>query len=205
MKKATTKKQTNQHRFVHAITGGHAIIIDYNGPGGDVVIPASILGVPVTGIWKMAFYKNDDLMRVEIPDCITSIEDGAFARCGHLTNVSFGYGVTNIGKYAFNECPNLSGVLLPESVSSIGFAAFGGCKKLNRVSIGKRVSYVKNFTFSRCPRLKVVCFHGNVPTFEKDVFARSRKVTVFYQSGATGWGKRFGGRPTKQVDALDAL
>lgn len=67
---------------------------------------------------------------VTIPDCVTSIGDGAFRGCKNLTSITIPDGVTSIGYSAFDGCENLTSITIPDSVTSIGNWAFDGCENL---------------------------------------------------------------------------
>ena len=54
-------------------------IIDYFGKDAEVTVPASIAGTPVNTIAAGAFAHNDSVKKVNLPDTITSVEEGAFA------------------------------------------------------------------------------------------------------------------------------
>lgn len=70
---------------------------------GDIIIPSTYMGKPVTNIGDKAFY-----------DC-------------NLTSVEIPASVTSIGDYAFNSCGKLTSITIPDSVTSIGNNAFCGC------------------------------------------------------------------------------
>ena len=59
--------------FYYTASGGNIIIIAYTGPGGAVVIPATIDGMPVTGIGEGAFAYITGLTSITIPNSVTSI------------------------------------------------------------------------------------------------------------------------------------
>lgn len=79
---------------------------------GDLVIPSSLGGYPVTGIGEYAFYKCTKLTSVTIPNSVTNIERCAFERCGGLTSV-----------------------VIPESVATLDYAAFASCLSLTTVKL----------------------------------------------------------------------
>lgn len=54
-------------------------ITDYFGKDAEVTVPASIAGTPVNTIAAGAFAHNDSVKKVNLPDTITSVEEGAFA------------------------------------------------------------------------------------------------------------------------------
>ena len=86
--------------FTYEITDGKATVTGYNGSGGDVVIPDTLGGSPVTAIGDYAFYGNGGLVSVTIPDTVTSIGYMAFAYCDGLTAVTIPEGVTYISSRA---------------------------------------------------------------------------------------------------------
>ena len=63
----------------------------YNGPGGDVEIPAG-----TTSIGADAFYRNMSITSVVIPEGVTIIGDHAFYFCSRLTRVVIPRSVTSI-------------------------------------------------------------------------------------------------------------
>ena len=86
------------------ITNNNAITItDYTGPGGNVTIPSTTNGYPVTTIGTNAFYNKTTLTGVVIPDSVTSIRSNGFYSCSGLTNVTIGNGVTSFGRHAFGS------------------------------------------------------------------------------------------------------
>ena len=53
-------------------------ITDYFGKEAEVTVPASIAGTPVNTIATGAFAHNDNVKKVNLPDTITTVEEGAF-------------------------------------------------------------------------------------------------------------------------------
>lgn len=104
------------------------ILAEYNGSGGDVIIPDGY-----TSIGSTAFYWNPDIISVTIPDSVAIIHAIAFRDCINLTDVVIGNGVTDICALAFFNCSNLTDITLGQSVTTIDASAFEGCSKLSNV------------------------------------------------------------------------
>jgi curli biogenesis system outer membrane secretion channel CsgG len=126
-----------------------SVLTGYSGKGGDVVIPDTIWGVPVTTI-DHGVFREKGLHSVVIPDSVTSIGASAF-ESNQLTNVVIPDSVTSIGASAF-ERNHLTNVVIPDSVTSIGASAFENNLLTNVVipdsvtSIGASVFMYNNLT-----------------------------------------------------------
>ena len=70
-----------------------------------------------------------------IPNSVTSIGVGAFARCSSLTSVTIPNSVTSIGNGAFAECSSLTSITIPNCVTSIGGGAFYYCESLTSIIV----------------------------------------------------------------------
>lgn len=172
--------------YTYTVTNGMATIIDCdNAIGGDVIIPSTLGGYPVISIMDEAFWWNDGIINVIIPDSIVEIGVYAFGYCENLTSITIGNSVTNIGGRAFAECSSLKSVIIGNSVISIGENAFAGCTSLpsliipdsvrtiepyalwccynlTNVTIGSSVTEIGNYAFGRCERLTNITIPDSV-------------------------------------------
>jgi hypothetical protein len=121
-------------QFTYTITNGTVTITGYTGSGGDVIIPSTLNGLPVTSIGDSAFW-GQALTSVTIPNSVTFIGDWAFGLCLSLTNVTIPNSVTSIGHQAFLFCGRLTSVSLGSGVTSIGYEPFGDCTNLTSITI----------------------------------------------------------------------
>lgn len=88
--------------LTYRITDGEVTITDCDtSVSGELTIPETIDGYPVTDICEWAFEKCTDLTNVKIPDSVISIGYEAFSDCTGLTNITIGKGVTSINACAF--------------------------------------------------------------------------------------------------------
>jgi hypothetical protein len=168
-------------------------ITGYTGAGGEVVIPASIDGTPVTAIGNEAFSPDyqgiQSITSVTIPNSVTSIGNYAFNGCSGLTSVTIGSEVTSIGSGAFNGCSGLTSVTIPDNVTSIGGNAFTGCSNLVSLSIGSEVTTIGNYAFDGCSSLTSVTIPDNVTSIGGNAFTGcSGLVSLWIGSGVTSIG-----------------
>jgi len=111
--------------LTYEIVDGEVTITDCDtNASGELIIPATIDGYPVT-----------------------SIGDFAFSDCSGLTSVTIPNNVTTIGEEAFYDCRSLSSVTIPDSVTKVGIFAFSGCANLSAVYITDIAAWC-NISFS---------------------------------------------------------
>ena len=102
---------------------GTVVLSAYKGADSEIAVPSEIDGKPVTSVGK-AFYNNQELKSITLPDSVTSIDQNAFSECMSLTDVHIGRGVTAINERAFYNCWSLETIEIPDNVISIGNGAF---------------------------------------------------------------------------------
>ena len=128
----------------------------------NVVIPATYNGLPVTAIGSSAFWDDDTITSVTIPNSITTIGAYAFDSCSNLTSVTIPNSVTTIGAAAFDLCSKLTKLTIGNSVTSIGYDAFYGCSSLTSVTIPISVTTIVDYAFYGCIGLTEITFEGTV-------------------------------------------
>ena len=133
---ATTSKADQFGDFTYVTNGSTAtvIITAYTGAGGSVIVPGTIVGLPVTSIGDCAF-ASTGLTSVTLPNSVTSIGLFAFATCTGLTSVTLPNTLTNLGALAFFECTGLTNVTISKFVTSIGQTPFASCTGLTAITV----------------------------------------------------------------------
>jgi uncharacterized protein YjdB len=131
--------------------GVSVTITGYSGSGGNITIPGSLGGLPVTAFKSGVFKNNTTLTGVIIPQGVTSIPDEAFYGCRNLASAALPQGITYIGRDAFNICQKLTGIELPDSVQKIGNYAFYLCTLLDEIDLPDSLSECGNWAFAGCP------------------------------------------------------
>ena len=111
----------------YEIHGDNVTITDCEvGTSGELVIPDTIKGKPVTTIGEMAFFRTRflsiprSLTSITLPDSVTSIGSSAFRGCKNLTSITIPNSVTSIGDGAFNGCTNLTAVTFLGDAPKVG-------------------------------------------------------------------------------------
>ena len=112
-------------RIADEFTIEDGVLEVYKGIKSDVIIPDC-----VSSIGEGAFRNRTDLTSVTIPNSVTAIADLAFGGCTGLTSINIPNGLTSICKCAFRDCKNLTSIIIPESVTFIDSYAFYGCSGL---------------------------------------------------------------------------
>ena len=126
-----------------------------------VAIPEKIEGYPVTGIGAEAFRCCRDLIGIQLPDSIISIEDRAFECCEKLVSIHLPDGITVINEGVFEDCKSLTDITLPASLTSIEWQAFEYCSSLKSIKLPDGVTQIGNFAFQYCSNLsRVERAHG---------------------------------------------
>ena len=98
--------------FIYYRIGNSALVIGYNGSGGEVVIPvkASYDGVEEVDVTEIGYYEafkdNADITSVT-GDSITTIGSGEFQNCTNLVTANFPK-ATNVAEGAFDGCNSLT-------------------------------------------------------------------------------------------------
>ena len=162
--------------LTYTTTDGEFTITDCRAAArGELIIPDTIAGNPVTSIGNRAFFGCSSLTSITIPDSVTSI-----------------------GKQAFYGCSSLTSIAIPDSVISIGLRAFAVCRNLTSITIPEGVTSIGGLSFEACNRLTAVRFLGDAPKAGEEVF-KGATPTIYRKAQAKGWGNTFGGRPVKLI------
>ncbi|HEX3720011.1 MAG TPA: leucine-rich repeat protein [Verrucomicrobiae bacterium] len=178
-----------QAQFSYITNNGTATITRYDGPGGAVTIPGMIDGFTVTGI-DAAFYQNENITSVTIPDSVTSIIDGAFAGCSNLISVQLPGSLTVIGNEAFQHCTALPNVTIPNGAIVIGEEAFQDCSGLAGITIPDTITTIGNSAFEDCYILSNVTLPESVTSMGAGAFAYCAGLTsITIPAGVTNFGE----------------
>ncbi len=109
---------------------GYAVINGYYGDDSIVIIPAEIEGYEVLGIGYWAFWQNNKIKSVTLPDSVENIALYAFALCKNLHTIKFGERLNTIDENAFQLCTALENITFTgEPIAIRGGFTFGSSNK----------------------------------------------------------------------------
>ena len=158
--------------LTYTTTNGEVTITDCNTAAtGELVIPATIDGNPVTSIANFTFSQCRNLESITIPDSVNSIGIFAFFNCTSLTSITIPEGVTSIQNSVFASCSSLPSITIPDSVTSIGNFTFYNCASLTSITLPENLTSIGEEAFDECANLGTVIFQGPAPTVGNDAFA----------------------------------
>ena len=159
---------------------------------GDVIIPATIEGRPVTSIGRCALrygafdggpidckpiISDGGPISVVIPNGVISIGNFAFSGCHGLRQVVIPDSVRKIGIGAFSCCDGLTSVEIPGGVTEIGERAFEDCEGLTRVIIKNGVTGIGFGSFNDCYNLVSVLIPDSMIRIGDHAFCNCHELT----------------------------
>lgn len=164
-------------------------ITKYTGSDSEVVIPATINGLPVRSIGKNAFRFHDEIKSVKIPKSVNLVGEYAFSYCESLTDIIIP--AKYIREYAFSHCTALTSVTILYSISfqeyafTIGEGAFAHCTALTRFTVpnlGNEHARINENAFVGCNALKNSALTNPAESDGKIIFYKGNLRKRYYSS-----------------------
>lgn len=138
----------------------------------------------LTSIGTLAFYRCKNLTTVVLPDSVTRVGDFAFAHCTGMELLNLGNGLTHVGESAFSDCYSLTSLRLPETLRSIGLKGFYRCESITAVTIPSSVTQIGLAAFGYCKDLVTANVRASVTSIPELMFYGCEKlITVTISSG----------------------
>ena len=195
---------------------------------GDIVIPSTIEWANVTyqvaRIGNGAFYNNDYITSVTIPNSVITIGNQAFYNCDKLTSISIPESVRRIEYSAFSEdynlkivslnngletiendvfysCRSLQNVVLPSTLKTIGYNAFEYCTSFTRMELPDGLTDIGHSLFEDCLNLASVKLPATMTAIPNDMFWASGIKSIDIPSTV----KSIGENAFRNCDALTSI
>lgn len=197
-------EEENHFNYINYSYGDVEGIVISSFSGGttdkEIVIPNKIDGKNVIGIFKEAFYSEQYIESVVIPEGVLEVGQEAFYNCGSLKSVKIPNSCKTIGQDAFGQCRNLDTVQWG-GVETFGKKSFQNCKieevvlpnsaktlqdysfnmqALKKITIPSSVTSIGDYTFDVCENL-TIC--GDVGTYA-ETYANSKGYTFVANDNA---------------------
>ena len=125
------------------------------------------------------------ISKINLPNSVTGIEEGAFKSCTRLTDINIPNSVTSIGPETFKSCTSLTDINIPNSVTSIGERAFSGCTSLTDINIPNSVTSIEWATFYYCTSLTDINIPNSVTSIGEQAFYNCDNLKSVYMNAST--------------------
>ncbi len=114
----------NGSLYAKSEDGTAAGLCTYVGAAGELTLPETVNGLPLTVIGPMVFQKNTALTSVTIPAKVATIDRMAFDGCSSLmTVVLLNENAPTLGSYAFTDMAAGSTIYVPNETVAAAFAS----------------------------------------------------------------------------------
>lgn len=102
--------------FQYTATATEVTITRYpSNLGGNITVPSTINGLPVTTIGAIAFDNCQFITSITLPTSIKTLSSAAFRRCSGLSSFTIPSSVTSISGNVFESCTNLNSISVSSS------------------------------------------------------------------------------------------
>ena len=146
------------------------------------------------------------LERVDLPDSVTSIGEGAFEGCYALRDVYLPQSLREIGLRAFANCAALEEIAIPGGVQEIGRYAFEFCSGLTSVALPSGLREIGDYAFRWCGGLEYVALPETVTEVGNYAFSLSGLRQVGFAEGLVTIGAyAFSGTPLASAQLPDSI
>jgi len=129
--------------YTYTVNNSEATITDcVSSVSGEITIPSTLGGYPVTTIGVSAFEGCTGVTSVIIPSSVKTIYFSAFAGCTKLKNINIPNSVTKLGESVFKNCSSLTSIKIPESLTTIPYYTFYNCTSLSSITLPDTVTNI---------------------------------------------------------------
>ena len=193
-----------ESNFQYRVTDNQAILTAYLGDGQTITLPETLGGYPVTGIGYRAFYGNDAVETIVLPDGIKTIEDSAFAECSNLKSIKLPEKLTTIGRdiirgtsvesitipkglqkcadkqanTSLSGCKTLKEIIFEEGMEKIPAYVAADVTSVNHVVLPESVKEIGEQAFYNTQSLLQITLPESITTMDKKAFALSGLVSI---------------------------
>ena len=128
------------------------VLEEYVGPGGDVVIPASL---GVTEIAAQSFHNNLDITSIVIPEGVEVVGYWSFKGCKSIESIVLPYTLEELAEHCFSDTA-ITEIVIPGNVDIVGYGAFSGCTFLEKITLSYGIKEIQVLAFQATSAPEVV-------------------------------------------------
>ena len=125
------------------------------------------------------------ISKINLPNSVTGIEEGAFKSCTRLTDINIPNSVTSIEWATFYSCTSLTDINIPDAVKSIEPETFSGCTRLTDINIPNSVTSIERSTFYDCTSLTDINIPNSVTSIGEQAFYNCDNLKSVYMNAST--------------------
>ena len=135
------------------------------------------------GITELApvMFADCPLTQVDLPNTLTTIQDGAFYNCTKLKEITLPNSVTQLGEGVFQGCSSLSQVRLSENLKTLPTSTFDGCKALTEFDFAG-ITEIGSEAFQNTG-IQILDLPTTVKTLGESAFAHSALQEIWSLGG----------------------
>ncbi len=124
-----------------------------------------------TSIPGSAFYANDNLISLKIPEGVTTINTYSIYNCRSLSSVSLPQSLTYGSYDGLSRNPSLKSIILPDNLV-IAYNFMRNCSSLESVQLPKNIKSIPSSTFSGCSSLRQLTIPESVTEIGSNAFEK---------------------------------
>jgi len=127
-------------------------------------------------ICELAFWENENITSVIMPDSVSFIGRCAFENCRNLSSVIFSNKIQYLSDSVFHGCTSLKSIDIPNSIKVIGENAFAYCIGISSLSLPDSVIEIEYNAFSLCKNLESVYISDSIQKINPQAFHGCSKI-----------------------------
>lgn len=177
---------------------GELKLLSYNNNETYITVPETIVGKPVTTIWKDVFKENTNVVSITLPESLTTIEGTPFYGCSSLEEVTISKNLETISYNPFSSCSSLkkisvdaenkyfcdiNGVLLSKDKTVL--YAYPEGLEAESYTVPTSVKKIYTAAFGDKTQIKELTILSNVVEFTGiNLFLFNEDITLLVESGS---------------------
>ena len=128
------------------------------------------IGEGVTSVGTYTFYADNNIVDVNLPATLKTINKNAFSNCERLPAFNCPENLVSIGEKAFLNCYALKTLQLNDRLKTIGANAFQNCSEIETFKMGGAVTVIGAEAFRNCQKISEINIPATLTTVGSGAF-----------------------------------